>query len=127
MLDRVGEPLTADDILPFCDRRTRVQHELLVAVLGGLRDRGVALPRLRPIEGSLEAGDLRYSHPRRRGDRTHPHGLQLGDRLLDVPERLRDRNRERNQHALAARAGELQAHLILDQDDLDAVLDLYAN
>lgn len=127
MLDRVGEPLTADDILPFCDRRTRVQHELLAAVLGGLRERGVVLSDLRPIEGSLEAGPLRYSHPRRRGDRIHPHGLQLGDLLLDVPERLRDRNRERNQHALEARAGSLQAHLVLDQADLDTVLDRYAS
>jgi hypothetical protein len=123
MLARAGEPLAADDILPFCDRRTRVQHELLVAVLDGLGKRGVEVPRLRPIDGSLEAGALRYSHPRRRGDRSRPHGIQLGDVLLDVPERLRDRNRERNQQALEARAGSLRAHIVLDQADLDAVLD----
>jgi hypothetical protein len=44
--------------------------------------------------------------------------------LLDVPERLRDRHRQRNQHALQARAGSLEPHLILDQADLDQALDL---
>jgi hypothetical protein len=125
MLDRAGEPLGADDILPFCDRRTRAQHELLVAVLDGLAAQGTELPRLRPIDGSLEAGELRYSHPRRRGDRSRPHGIQLGSMLLDVPERLRDRNRDRNQHALEARAGELEARLVLGQSDLDAALARY--
>ena len=125
MLARAGEPLGADDILPFCDRRTRVQHDLLVSVLDGLGRRGVQIPHLRPIGGSLEAGDLRYSHPRRRGDQSLPHGIQLGDCLLDVPERLRDRHRERNQQALQNRAGSLQAVLVLDQSGLDAALDRY--
>lgn len=125
MLDRAGEPLRATDILPFCDRRTRIQHELVMALADGLEARGAELPSFRPIEGSLEAGPLHYVHPRRRGDRTRPHGVQLGDLLLDVPERLRDRHRGRNQQALAARAGELRAHLVLEQADVDAALDSY--
>ena len=123
MLDRVGEPLGADDILPFCDRRTLVQHQLLVAVLDGLGARGLEIAGLRAIDGSLEAGGLRYSHPRRRGDRTRPHGIQLGDHLIDVPERLRDTNRDRNQQALQERSGSLRAQIILDQADLETVLE----
>lgn len=125
MLDRASEPLGADDILPFCDRRTRVQHSLLVAVLDGLEERGIEISRLRPIDGSLEAGALHYSHPRRRGNQSRPHGVQLGDLLLDVPDRLRDRHRVRNQQALEARAGSLRAILVLDQADIDTALDQY--
>jgi hypothetical protein len=125
MLERAGEPLDAGDVLPFCDRRTRVQHELLMAVVDGLEARGRTVEPFRPIGGSLEAGDLRYSHPRRRGDLSRPHGIQLGNLLLDVPDRLRDRHRQRNQHALADRAGGLEAHLVLGESDLTAALDRF--
>ena len=42
---------TADRLRNFFD----AQHELLVAVLDGLGRRGVQIPHLRPIGGSLEA------------------------------------------------------------------------
>lgn len=125
MLERGVEPLGADDILPFCDRRTRVQHQLLMTVVAGLQTRGIDIPPFRPIGGSLEAGPIRYSHPRRRGDRSEPHGIQMGHLLLDVPERLRDRHRARNQAALGARSGALDAVLVLDEGDIDAALERF--
>jgi hypothetical protein len=125
MLDRACEPLDADDILPFCDRRTRVQHELLLAVVDGLEERGQPVEMFRPIYGSLEAGPVHYSHPRRRGEHSRPHGVQLGDALLDVPDRLRDRHRARNEQELADRAGDLNPCLVLDDDDIQAALDRF--
>ena len=47
MLARAADPLEAEDILPFCDRRTRTQHAVLVAMVRALRRRGLdrrALP-----------------------------------------------------------------------------------
>ncbi|MEL7209484.1 MAG: hypothetical protein AAGK32_14810, partial [Actinomycetota bacterium] len=123
MLERASEPLGADDVLPFCDRRTRLQHDLLVGVLEGLEGRDSDVGPLRAIDGSLEAGGVRYSHPRRRGDRERPHGIQLGGLLLDVPERLRDRHRARNQHLLARRAGSLEARIVLEQADIDLAVE----
>ncbi|HEY8057651.1 MAG TPA: hypothetical protein VID94_02825, partial [Acidimicrobiales bacterium] len=64
MLARAADPLEAEDILPFCDRRTRTQHAVLVALVRTLRRRGVTVEPFRAVGGSLQSGLLRYHHPR---------------------------------------------------------------
>ena len=124
MLDRAADPLTADDIIPFCDRRTRAQHALVMALVQRLEARGAELEPFRAFEGVLYSGPIRYNHPRRLGDRSRPHGIMLGGVLVDVPERIRDRNRERTQFALDARAGGLPTVAVLEPDDIDRAIEM---
>ena len=124
MLSKAGDPLEADDILPFCDRRTRAQHAVLVSMVRALRRRGLEVEPFRAVAGTLQSGLLRYHHPRRRGDRSRPSGILLGRVLVDVPERVRDRNRERAEHTLAARAAGRPAIVVMDPSDVERAIDL---
>ena len=124
MLARAADPLEAEDILPFCDRRTRTQHALLVAVVRALCRRGLTGEPFRVVDGSLQSGLLRYHHPRRRGDRSRPSGILVGPVLVDVPERVRDRNRERAEHALQARSGGREVIVVMDPSDVERAVDL---
>jgi hypothetical protein len=124
MLARAADPLEAEDILPFCDRRTRTQHAVLVAMVRTLRSRGVTVEPFRAVGGSLQSGLLRYHHPRRRGDRSRPSGILVGPVLVDVPERVRDRNRERAEHALQARSGGREVIVVMGQSDVERAIDL---
>ncbi len=56
MLARAADPLEADDILPFCDRRTRAQHAVLVSMVRALRRRGL---RGRAVPGGGRDAALR--------------------------------------------------------------------
>ena len=122
MLDRAADPLTADDILPFCDRRTRAQHALIMSLVDRLEARGVELPQFRAFEGILYSGPIRYNHPRRLGDRSRPHGVMLGGVLVDVPERVREDNRERAEYALRERSGGLPTVVVLEPADVDRAI-----
>lgn len=122
MLERAADPLTADDILPFCDRRTRAQHALIMALVERLEARGVDLPPFRAFEGILYSGPIRFNHPRRLGDRSRPHGVMLGGVLVDVPERVREDNRERAEYALAERSGGLPTVVMLEPADVDRAI-----
>lgn len=124
MLGRAADPLEADDILPFCDRRTRAQHAVLVSLVRALRRRGLPVEPFRAVAGTLHSGLLRYHHPRRRGDRSRPSGILVGRVLVDVPERVRDRNRERAEHALAARAAGRPTVVVMDPSDVERAIDL---
>ena len=124
MLARAADPLEAEDILPFCDRRTRTQHAVLVAMVRALRRRGLTVEPFRAVDGSLQSGLLRYHHPRRRGDRSRPSGILVGPVLVDVPERVRDRNRERAEHALQARSGGREVIVVMDPSDVERAIDL---
>jgi hypothetical protein len=124
MLARAADPLEADDILPFCDRRTRAQHAVIVSMVRALRRRGLEVEPFRAVAGTLQSGLLRYHHPRRRGDRSRPSGILIGRVLVDVPERVRDRNRERAEHALAARADGRPAIVVMDPSDVERAIDL---
>jgi hypothetical protein len=124
MLARAADPLEADDILPFCDRRTRAQHAVIVSMVRALRRRGLEVEPFRAIAGTLQSGFLRYHHPRRRGDRSRPSGILIGRVLVDVPERVRDRNRERAEHTLAARADGRPAIVVMDPSDVERAIDL---
>jgi hypothetical protein len=123
MLAKAADPLTADDILPFCDRRTRAQHAVLVALVRALEARGFTVDPFRAVAGTLHSGLLRYHHPRRRGDRSRPSGILAGRVLVDVPDRVRDRNRERAEHSLAARSGGRPVMVVMEPADIDRAID----
>lgn len=123
MLERVAEPLTLAELAPYCDRRTRVQHALLAAVIDDLEARGLRIPSLRAEGGSLFAGPVEYVHPRRRGDRSRVHGVLVGDLLVDVPDRIKDRDREMATIELEARSHGRQVALVLDAGDIPDAVD----
>jgi len=124
MLERASEPLNVSDLLPFCDRRTRLQHRVLLAAIEELEGRGLTLPAMRVEGGILLAGPLTYIHPRRLRTRAHVHGLLIGDVLIDVPERFRGINRERAEESLAARAGGRPSLLVLDESEVPYAIDI---
>jgi hypothetical protein len=123
MLQRAVEPLSAADVLPFCDRRTRLQHEVLVAVLAELERRGLTLPALRVESGILLAGPVSYIHPRRLRTRAHLHGILLGNTVIDVPERFRGTSRAQAEASLAARVGDRQSVLVVDASEVPEAVD----
>jgi hypothetical protein len=124
MLNRVAEPLTLEELLPYCDRRTRRQHELVLAVIQELERRGLRIPALRAESGSLFAGPVEYRHPRQRGDRTGIHGVIVGDLLVDIPEQLEQTDRAAAQDQLDQRMGGRRRTLIvMDLAEIPAVVD----
>lgn len=124
MLDRVAEPLSLEDLAPYCDRRTRVQHGVLLGIIEELEARGMRVPSLRAEGGSLFAGPVEYVHPRRRGDRSRVHGILIGHVLVDVPERVRQRDREIVARELRARAPGRRVVPVVDADDIVEAVDL---
>jgi hypothetical protein len=124
MLDRASEPLNVSDLLPFCDRRTRLQHRMLLAAIEELEARGLTLPAMRVEGGILLAGPLTYIHPRRLRTRAHVHGLLVGDVLVDVPERFRGINRARAEESLTARAGGRPSILVIDESEVPRAIDI---
>lgn len=123
VLEEAYEPLSADDLAPFCDQRTTAQHRLLVDLVARLADRGVFLPRFRARHGVLRSGPIEYYHPRVRGERDRIHGILVHDLLVDVPDPGADTRRDVAQAALEARAGGREAVVVFEDDDLDRVVD----
>lgn len=124
MLERSYEPLSIDDLSPYCDRRTRVQHGLLLALIEELESRGMRVPALRAEGGSLFAGPVEYVHPRRRGDRSRLHGIVIGHVLVDVPERLKERDPDRVRLELERRSHGRQVAPVVCADDIVHVVDV---
>lgn len=123
MLDRVTEPLTLEDLSPYCDKRTRVQHGVLVGIIQELESRGLRVPSLRAEGGSMFAGPVEYIHPRRRGDRSRVHGILIGNVLVDVPDGLRDRNRELAAEELRVRSHGHDVVPVVEADDIVVAVD----
>ena len=122
VIERAVEPLDVTTIIPFCDRRTRLQHAVLLGVLLDLERRGMRIPPLRVEDGTMLAGPVTYVHPRRLGARDRLHGILVGDVLIDVPERARETNRDRAAADLAARShGRLSVLVFDDAEVPDAV------
>lgn len=124
VLERTAEPLGAHDLLPYRDRRTGMQHEVLLAVLEELERRGMRIPPLRVEGGALLAGPVTYVHPRRLGARDRLHGILVGDVLIDVPERVRDVVPEQEQSMLERRAHGRLAAVVTDRSQVPAAIDL---
>ncbi|MEM7141441.1 MAG: hypothetical protein AAF548_10460 [Actinomycetota bacterium] len=123
MLDRVNEPLTLDELSPYCDRRTRVQHGVLLAVIEELEARGMRVPALRAEAGSLFAGPVEYIHPRRRGTNDRLHGIVVGNVLIDVPQRLKRNDPAELLLDLEGRAPGRQVVPITSVDDIVPAVD----
>jgi len=123
MLARASEPLALEEVAPYCDRRTRVQHGLLVAIIDDLEARGMRVPALRAEAGSLFAGPVEYIHPRRRGDQSRLHGLLIGNVLVDVPDRIKNRVRSSAAAALTERAQGRPVVIVVDQSDISIAVD----
>jgi hypothetical protein len=124
LLERAAEPLDVAHLLPYCDKRTRLQHDILCAVIEDLEHRGMRIPPLRVEGGALLAGPVTYIHPRRLGVRDRLHGIVVGDVLIDVPERVRETQRERAVAGLAARAHGRMAVLVLGRSEVAAAVDM---
>jgi hypothetical protein len=124
MLERVNEPLSLDELSPYCDRRTRVQHGVLVGVIEELEARGMRVPALRAEGGSLFAGPVEFVHPRRRGDRSRLHGVLIGNVLVDVPESVTNRDRAAAERELEARAHGRRVVPVLEPADIVKAVDV---
>ncbi|MEM9465342.1 MAG: hypothetical protein AAGA90_08200 [Actinomycetota bacterium] len=121
MLERAAEPLSLDEMAAFCDRRTRVQHGLLLAIMDELERRGMRVPALRAESGSLFAGPIEYVNPRR-SDPSPVHGILIGNVLVDVPDELRSATPESTLEALRARAhGRVAVPVLAASDIVHAV------
>lgn len=126
LLEEAFEPISADDLVPYCDRRTSAQHRLLVDLIGRVRDAGVFIPSFRASKGSLRAGPIEYYHPRLRGERERVHGILVNDVLVDIPDAGTGAGLRRDvaEAALTARAGGRESIVVMDDDDLDRVVAL---
>jgi hypothetical protein len=122
VLEEAFEPLSADDLAPFCDHRTAAQHQLLVDLVHRLDATGVFVPKFRASHGALRAGPIEYYHPRVRGERSRIHGILVHDLLVDIPDPGAGARRDVAQSALEARAGGREAMVVFDESDLDRVV-----
>ncbi len=84
LLDMAAEPLGPAELVGLCDRRTRLQHWVLLAVTQELEARGLALPPFRVEGGGILAGPITYVHPSRRMGDHQLHGILVGQVLVDV-------------------------------------------
>ncbi|MGY6499562.1 MAG: hypothetical protein ACXIVQ_01490 [Acidimicrobiales bacterium] len=124
VLEEVYEPLTADDLLPYCDQRTVAQHRVLTGLVERFAARGEHLPHFRAASGALRSGPIEYHHPRVRGRRDGVHGILVGGVLVDVPDSVISSNRRVAAESLAARSGGRAVVVILDDGDIDHAVDL---
>ena len=119
MLRREANPLTPEDVRAWCDKRTLVQHHVLMGIIHRLEARGARLPPFRTERGALYSGPVQYYHARLLGERDALSGIVIGSLLIDVPDRLTDPSRSRAEIALKARAGGRPSMVIMDETDLD--------
>ncbi len=84
-LPRATRPLSQRAINHLSDRRTALQHKVLLAVLATLIREGVNVRPLQPVNGVLVGGPVEYRHPGSRG-LPGAHGIRVGEILIDVPD-----------------------------------------
>lgn len=118
LLERLQAPITADDILPFCDDHTRRQHGLLLAIadrlqLGGFRVTGQW----------LENKGLRYVHKQRANDEGM-YGILLRELLLDVPDPINGIDRFQTERNLSARAHAHPVMVVTTPEDVERAIKL---
>jgi hypothetical protein len=125
LLEEAYEPLSADDLLPLCDRRTRAQHEAIIGLVERMEAKGVQVPKLRARDGVLfSAGRFEYRHPRVRGLNSGLHGILLGDVLVDVPPPGSMIRRDVVVSGLQSRAEGRQVVAVFGPEDLDRAVEL---
>ena len=123
VLDRIGEPISLDDLMGLSDQRTFVQHSVLMDLVDRLEARGSRLPEFRAETGVLFAGPIQYHHPRKRSARSQPSGIILGSLLIDVPDRLSETNRERAENDLQLRSGDREVFVVMSRADIGEAFD----
>jgi hypothetical protein len=122
MLRREANPLAPEDVRAWCDRRTLLQHHVLMGVIHRLEERGARLPPFRTERGALYSGPVQYYHARLLGDREALSGIVIGSLLIDVPDRVTDPSRSRAETALKARSHGRPSMVIMDESDLDVAV-----
>jgi hypothetical protein len=127
MIERAADPISATDLLPFCDRRTRAQHRVLLTLVQRVEQEGTKLPGFRAEQGVLYAGPLQYHHPHTLGQINRLSGILIGNLLVDVPDRLRERSRKRAEEDLQLRADGRQCMVIMNRDDIEHAFDRAVN
>lgn len=118
VLDRLAEPVNADDARALCDDRTRAQLELLLQIVHALEARtDNRLPEFRVEHGGLYSGPLQFHHPAAKTTAGRTAGIVVGPLLVDVPDPLGETSREQAQANLEARAGRRHAMVVMEPDD----------
>lgn len=126
MLARMNDPIGVDELLPYVDRRTKAQHDVLMSFVDKLESGGSRLPPFRAEAGVLYAGPIQFRHPRTLGNVERLSGITIGNLLVDVPDRLRERSRSRAEFDLHARAQGRRCMVIMSRDDIEAAYTLAA-
>jgi hypothetical protein len=126
MLERLRAPLSVEELLPYVDRRTKAQHDVLMTFVDKLEAGGTRLPPFRAEAGVVYAGPIQYRHPRTLGNVERLSGIILGNLLVDVPDRLRERSRSRAEFDLKARAQGRRCMVIMNRDDIEEAFTLAA-
>jgi hypothetical protein len=119
MLVRVDDPIQPSDLEALADQRTRAQHEVLMALVDKMEAGGSRLPDFRAEYGVLYAGPLQYRHPRKRASTAKLSGIVLGTLLIDVPDRIREVNRQRAEEELRVRGQGRPTFVVMDRKDID--------
>jgi hypothetical protein len=122
VLARAQEPLTIDRALRDCDPRTTAQHGLVLGLCDGLARRGLSPSPPRVMHEVVVAGPLTYRHPRRMESQV-PHGILLGNLLVDVPDHVGEDDRQRATALLEQRAAGRPVMAVLDEGDVDDAVD----
>jgi hypothetical protein len=124
VLARAAEPLEDRHLRPFCDPRTTAQHDLLVAAVNAVQRRGYRVPTFHTDHGMLTAGLISFRHPGADSVDQLPHGVRIGDILLDVPDPIDDMDHELSLARLAARAGDRRFQLVTNRGDVERAAQL---
>jgi len=120
VLERAGEPISAEEAFRWCRPIVRARHRLLMGLVDRLEQDGRRqVPQFRAEHAALLAGPLVFHAGR--SDGAGPAGVQLGSLLLDVP-RIPTHDRETAEAELAARAGGRPSLVVMGEDDLDRAL-----
>jgi hypothetical protein len=127
MLVRIDDPLEPEDLAALADQRTRAQHELLMGLVDKMEESGSRLPAFRAEHGVLYAGPLQYRHPHKRGLTAKLSGIVLGTLLIDVPDRIREVNRQRAEEELRARAQGRPTFVVMDRNDIERAFAVAVN
>lgn len=118
LLARANEPVSAQDVVAACDRRTLAQHSVLMQVVRALERTGAALPPLRAEHGQLYAGPVQYRHPNH-ATAGQPAGILVGELLIDVPEQATGADPHRAADELRARADNRPTALVSTAEEVD--------
>jgi hypothetical protein len=124
LLEEAMEPLTLDDLMPYCDRHTRAQHRILVGLADRLEARGELIPHFRGRDGVLYAGPLEYRHQRVRGMTDVPYGVTLHGVLVDVVPNGPMMRRDVAEELLASRAAGRPSVVVASEADLDVAVEV---